>query len=117
MYLILIDNRVISSHLKERFGEGYQIEIRLTGEDRLDECMQILKGICEDIEIEEKHGQFIRLKVPVLDLGYAFRILEENKGGVPMRGTGVKGREGSLEVDMCVLFIYLQTGPERIWRG
>jgi hypothetical protein len=36
----------------------------------------IFKGICEDIEIEEKHGQFLRLKVPVLDLGYAFRILE-----------------------------------------
>lgn len=33
----------------------------------------------QDIEIDERHGQFLRLKVPALDLGYAFAVLEDSK--------------------------------------
>lgn len=33
----------------------------------------------QDIEIDERHGQFLRLKVPTLDLRYAFASLEESK--------------------------------------
>ena len=68
-----------SSHLKARFANGYQIEVRFRSEDRYEELMVLLRGICEDIEVDEKHGQFLRLKVPALDLGYAFQVLEESK--------------------------------------
>jgi ABC-type multidrug transport system ATPase subunit len=80
---IMVDGRLRclgpSSHLKARFGNGYQIEVRFSAEDRFEECMELLRSICEDVEIDEKHGQFLRLKVPALDLGYAFKILEESK--------------------------------------
>ena len=80
---IMVDGRLRclgpSSHLKARFGTGYQIEVRFSAEDRFEETMELLRGICEDIEIDEKHGQFLRLKVPALDLAYAFQILEESK--------------------------------------
>ena len=33
----------------------------------------------KDIEIDERHGQFLRLKVPTLDLGQAFSSLEKSK--------------------------------------
>ena len=33
----------------------------------------------KDIEIDERHGQFLRLKVPTLDLGQAFASLEKSK--------------------------------------
>ena len=80
---IMVDGRLKclgpSSHLKDKFGDGYQIEVRFRSEDRYLECMALLRGICEDIEIDERHGQFLRLKVPALDLSYAFQTLEENK--------------------------------------
>ena len=80
---IMVDGRLKclgpSSHLKDKFGDGYQIEVRFRSEDRYVECMQIMRGICEEIEIDERHGQFLRLKVPALDLSFAFKALEESK--------------------------------------
>ena len=42
--------------------------------------------------MEEKHGKFVRLNAPTLDLSEAFRVLEENKqAGV----TGVGAEAGA----------------------
>ena len=39
--------------------------------------------------MEEKHGKFVRLNAPTLDLSEAFRVLEENKQAAAGTGTGV----------------------------
>jgi thymidylate synthase ThyX len=50
-----------SSHLKARFGSGYQIEIRFLCDEMFEDCMSLCLTICETTEVEERHGQFIRL--------------------------------------------------------
>ena len=44
------------------------------------------------MSVEEKHGKFVRLNAPTLDLSEAFRVLEENKqkaGTGTGAGTGI----------------------------
>ena len=68
-----------SQQLKDRYGSGYQIEIRMSNGDRYSDCIELCKRISPECSVEEKHGSFLRLKVPNLDLGYAFSLLENHK--------------------------------------
>ena len=74
-----------AQHLKDRYGTGYQIEVRCASEGRYEEVLRVCRGLCAELVVEEKHGRFVRLNAPTLDLGEAFRTLEADKsagGGV-----------------------------------
>jgi ABC-type multidrug transport system ATPase subunit len=67
-------------HLKSRFGMGYQIEIRCLAA-RAQDCISLCENIFpSSCTVDEVHGGFIRLKVSNdIDLGHAFKALEESK--------------------------------------
>lgn len=67
-----------SQHLKSKFGNGYQIEIRTSDDARATEYL--LASLLTDLALEERHGTFLRLRGPIdMDLECAFRVLETNK--------------------------------------
>ena len=52
-----------SQHLKSKYGRGYQIEATYKSEDQFEDFMALCRNISPELTVEEKHGQFIRLKV------------------------------------------------------
>jgi ABC-type multidrug transport system ATPase subunit len=57
-----------SQQLKDRYGLGYQIEVRLCSLERYSDCIDLCKSISPDITVEERHGTFLRLKVSLCGL-------------------------------------------------
>ena len=68
-----------TSHLKNRFSMGYQIEIRCLITS-INQCLELCQEIFHEYNIDEIHGGYIRLKVDNnIDLANAFQILEQSK--------------------------------------
>ena len=68
-----------AQHLKNRFGMGYQVEIRCLV-TRADDCITLFKTIVPLAIIDEVHGGYIRFKVQNdFDLAQAFQELETAK--------------------------------------
>lgn len=68
-----------TSHLKNRFSMGYQIEIRCLI-TYINQCLELCQEIFHEYNIDEIHGGYIRLKVDNnIDLASAFQILEQSK--------------------------------------
>ena len=51
-----------TSHLKNRFSMGYQIEIRCLITS-VNQCLELCQEIFHEYNIDEIHGGYIRLKV------------------------------------------------------
>jgi hypothetical protein len=68
-----------SQHLKSKLSSGYQLEMRFP-HGCYDQCFSLCQQrICAQSEVEERHGEFMRLKLPSVDLATAFQVLEESK--------------------------------------
>ncbi len=67
-------------HLKSKFGVSYLIEIRCMQQKSPSECFAELKSEFDNVDIEEEHGSFLKVKAPNdLDLSAAFNLLERMK--------------------------------------
>jgi hypothetical protein len=68
-----------SQHLKSKFGSGYQVEVR--GErDCSDETLRLLQELLPSLQVEERHGIFLRIKTSnEIDLARVFDFFESNK--------------------------------------
>ena len=68
-----------AQHLKNRFGMGYQIEIRCLA-SRADDCIALFKSMIPLATIDEVHGGYMRFKVQCeFDLAQTFHELESAK--------------------------------------
>jgi len=57
------------------------VELRFASETYLEPVLALCRRLCPEVAVEERHGNFMRVNCPPLDLAEAFRTLETEKRG------------------------------------
>jgi ABC-type multidrug transport system ATPase subunit len=97
-----------SQHLKYRFGNGYQIDMRVNDKTNNESLLNQMSSFFEECKVLESHGTAIKFRVDKSkSLGAIFKLLEDNKESLGIEAYSLS------ETDLEQVFIQMAKKQEQ----